>query len=140
MPVTVSLPANVTVATPGPQGATGATGSTGATGPQGTPGDAAAITRTVVSNNQDYHVLTTDRFIAITVLNAGMAVILPDPTTMPNVVITVKDEAGMAALNTITVKPANSSLHIDGDGTKQINMNYGVASYYSNGTAWFTTN
>jgi len=137
MAVTVSLPANVTVATPGPQGPPG---PTGATGPQGIPGDGSALTRTVVSNDVDYTVKATDRFIAITVLTAGMAVIFPDPSTMPNVVVTVKDEAGMAALNTITLKPANGALHIDGDGTKQINQNYGVMSVYSNGTAWFTTN
>ena len=140
MPVTISVPASVTVATPGPQGPAGKTGTTGATGPQGAPGDATALTRTVVSNNLDYTVQPTDRFIAVTALNQGMAVILPDPSTMPNIVITVKDEAGMAALNSITVKPANSALHIDGDGTKQINNNYGVASYYSNGTGWYTTN
>lgn len=138
MTVNLSLPAAVTVATTGVQGPPGQTGQAGQAGATGAPGDAAALTRTVVSNNQDYTVLSTDRFIAITVLTAGLAVILPDPTTMPNVVVTVKDEAGMAALNTITVKPANSSLHIDGDGTKQINMNYGVMRVYSSGTAWFT--
>ena len=138
MAVNVSLPAAVTVASAGVQGVKGDTGATGNTGAQGAPGDAAALTRTVVSNNADYTVLTTDRFIAVTVLNAGIAVILPDPTTMANKIVTVKDEAGMAALNTITVKPANGTQHIDGDGTKQINMNYGIGRYYSNGVQWYT--
>lgn len=140
MTVNVSLPASVTVAQVGVQGPPGTTGATGSTGAQGAPGDAAALTRTVVSNNQDYTVLTTDRFIAVTVLNAGIAVILPDPTTIVGKVVTVKDEAGMAALNTITVKPANGAQHIDGDGTKQINTNYGIGSYYSNGIQWYTAN
>ena len=138
MAVNVSLPAAVTVSSAGVQGVKGDTGATGNTGAQGAPGDAAALTRTVVSNNQDYTVLTSDRFIAITVLNAGIAVILPDPTAMVGKVVTVKDEAGMAALNTITVKPVIGTQHIDGDGTKQINTNYGVARYYSNGTQWYT--
>lgn len=92
----------------------------------------------VVSNSHDYTVQPTDRFVAVTALTAGIAVILPDAATLPHVLITVKDESGQAALNTITVKSAVSTQKIDGDGTKQISSNYGAYRLYSNGTQWYS--
>jgi hypothetical protein len=92
--------------------------------------------RTPVTLN--YTVLPTDRKVCYTALAAARAVTLPVASSMTGKVITVKDEAGAAATNNITVSVASSGT-IDGASTSVINTNYGFKTYYSNGTQWFTT-
>ncbi len=49
----------------------------------------------------------------------------------------VKDASGSALSTTITIAP-NGTEVIDGDTTKVINSNFGVARLYSDGSNWFT--
>lgn len=97
-----------------------------------------AFVRTTVAST-DYTALSTDRFIAYTSLTNAHTVFLLDASLLPNTLVTVKDESGQAALNPITVKSANNSQTIDGNGTVTINTNYGSRKFYSNGTQWFTS-
>lgn len=83
-----------------------------------------------------YTVLTTDRLIAYTSLTAARTVTLPAASTMSSRLITIKDEAGTAGTNNITVD-ANGAETIDGQLTKLIHTNYGTLTLYCNGTSWF---
>lgn len=85
-----------------------------------------------------YTVLSSDRLIAYTALSAAVTVTLPAASSMTGKRITVKDEAGAAATNNITVNVASSGT-IDGAASKVINTNFGLLNVYSNGTQWFTT-
>jgi len=95
-----------------------------------------ALGRTPVTAN--YTVLNTDRTICYTAIAAARTVTLPAASTMSGKRITVKDEAGAAATNNLTVVVASSGT-IDGASSKVINTNFGVLNVYSNGTQWFTT-
>lgn len=92
--------------------------------------------RTPVTLN--YTALSSDRRICYTALAAARTVTLPAASSMTGKVITVKDEAGAAATNNITVSVASAGT-IDGASTSVINTNYGFKTYYSNGTQWFTS-
>ncbi|MGH6656629.1 MAG: hypothetical protein ACRDVE_15675 [Actinocrinis sp.] len=92
--------------------------------------------RTPVTAN--YTVLPSDRKVCYTALAAARTVTLPAASSMANKHITVKDEAGAAATNNITVSVASAGT-IDGAASKVINANFGVLNVYSNGTQWFTT-
>lgn len=85
----------------------------------------------------NYTILLTDRLIAYTAIAAARVVSLPNATTCANQVFTVKDEAGNAATNNLTITPGFTQT-IDGAATLVINTNYGKVSFYSNGTQWFT--
>jgi hypothetical protein len=95
-----------------------------------------ALGRTPVTAS--YTVLTTDRTICYTALAAARTVTLPAASSMTGKRITVKDEAGAAATNNITVSVASAGT-IDGASSKVINTNFGLLNVYSNGTQWFTT-
>lgn len=90
--------------------------------------------RTTVAN-VNYTALMSDNIIAYTSLSAGRAVTLPDATYFTGI-LTVKDEAGSAGANNITLQTSLSQT-IDGASTKVINSNYGSAKVYSNGANWF---
>lgn len=94
------------------------------------------FTRTTIVT--DHTILSGEHFIAVTTLSAGIGVKLPDATINATQIYTVKDEAGQAALNNITVSPLIGGQLLDGGGSKIINTNYGSMRFYSNGTNWFT--
>lgn len=81
---------------------------------------------------------STDEVLAYTSLTAARTVTLPDVTAFPvGITKTVKDEAGTAGTNNITLA-TTSSQTIDGASTKVLSSNYGTLKVYSSGTAWFT--
>lgn len=81
---------------------------------------------------------TTDQLLAYTTLTAARTVTLPDGTTLPpGTTRMIKDEAGTAGTNNITVATTSGQL-IDGAATRVINTNYGLLRVYWSGTAWFT--
>lgn len=81
---------------------------------------------------------TTDDLLSYTTLTAARTVTLPDGLTLPpGRTVTIKDEAGTAATNNLTIA-TTSGQTIDGAATKVINTNYGFVRLYWSGTAWFT--
>jgi hypothetical protein len=87
--------------------------------------------------NTAYTVGQGPEIIAYTALTAPYAVNLPPARSMPNRWVVIKDEAGTAAVNNITITPAGLET-IDGAASVVINTNYGSRRVYSNGSAWFT--
>jgi hypothetical protein len=84
------------------------------------------------------HTATTgEGVIVYTSLTAGRTVNLPDATTCRGKEIVVKDYAGSAGTNNITLDGFGSQT-IDGSATKAINSNYGALKVKSNGANWFT--
>lgn len=84
----------------------------------------------------NYNVLSTDYIVAKTgITGGGDTVTLPDATTNSGQVFIIKDESGSAATNNITV--ATAAGNIDGVATFTMNVNYGSAGFYSNGTNYF---
>lgn len=89
--------------------------------------------RTTVANTA-YTIVVKDYLIAFTSLTATRAVTLPSAATVPNQHFVIKDEAGTAGTNAITIVGT-----IDGaNNPTVINTNYGKYRFYSNGTAFFT--
>lgn len=93
------------------------------------------IGRTAVTDTA-YTVLSTDFLVAYTTLTSGRAVTLPDPATVTGKTYIIKDEAGTAGANTLTI--AGASGNIDGAATKTITSNYGVVRVYAGLTNYFT--
>lgn len=92
--------------------------------------------RTAV-NDANYTVLQYDYLIAYTSLTAGRTVTLPAPSaTNSGQIFVIKDEAGGAATNNITVQGASGN--IDGVSSLTITANYGSLRCYNNGTNYFT--
>lgn len=86
----------------------------------------------------NYNALSTDYIIAYTSLSAGRTVNLPAVAgVLDGKRYTVKDEAGTAAANNITLD-GNGAEPIDGAATLVISTNYGKASIYKHGSGWFT--
>ena len=91
----------------------------------------------------DYTALVTDSVIAYTSLTAARVVTLPTVAstgaTATNIfALTIKDEAGAATgAETITVD-GNGGETVDGAASVVINLDYGFAEVYTDGTEWFT--
>lgn len=90
------------------------------------------IKRTTVADTA-YTVLSTDYLVAYTSLTATRAVTLPTASTVTNQSFIIKDEAGTAGTNNITITGT-----VDGATNKTISTAFGVLRIYSNGTAYFT--
>jgi hypothetical protein len=93
------------------------------------------VTRTATAIT--YTALTTDYLIAVTSTASARTINLPTAASMTGRVYVIKDESGAAGTNNITID-GNASETIDGATTLVISSNYGTATIYSNGTAWFT--
>jgi hypothetical protein len=94
------------------------------------------MNRTTVADAA-YTVLGSDYIIAYTSLTTGRAVTLPAPSsTNSGQIFIVKDEAGSAGTNNLTVSGASGN--IDGAASYVISTNYGLARFYSNGSNYFT--
>jgi hypothetical protein len=81
----------------------------------------------------------TARYVAYVALTAARTLTLADATTVPpGALVVIKDEAGTAGSNTITVATQNSQT-IDGASTKTITSNYGLLRLTPSAAQWFTT-
>lgn len=91
--------------------------------------------RTAVAD-ASYIALEMDYIIAYTSLTANRTVTLKDATTISsNQAYLIQDETGSASSHTITISPAAGT--INGASTAVINLNYGRAIVYNDGTNWF---
>lgn len=94
-----------------------------------------SMTRTQVSSST-HNATSTDEYIGVTYTSSGaVSVYLPTPTE--GRVVIIKDEAGNAGTNGITISP-NASEQINGGGSVSISTNYGAVRVVSDGTNWFT--
>lgn len=89
--------------------------------------------RTAVANTA-YTILTTDYLIAYTALTATRAVTLPTASSVAGQHFIIKDEAGTAGSNAITIVGTVNGA----SNPTAVNANYGVYKFYSNGTAYFS--
>ena len=71
-------------------------------------------------------------------INTGTAVTVSLPSAVTNAAIVIKDSAGTAATNNITINRADSAT-IDGATSQTISSNYGSMKLISDGTNWFIT-
>lgn len=101
--------------------------------------DPVMLTGRTVVNAATYTVLVTDRHLGVTYTATGAATVtLYDATTVTaGTEVIIKDEAGNATANNITVN-TTSAQTIDGAATATINANYGVLRLYSDGANWQT--
>lgn len=88
--------------------------------------------RTIVAD-ANYQVQPTDHLVAYTSLSTGRSATLPATGITVGQPFIVKDEAGSAGANNITVVGT-----IDGATNKVINSNYGNLRVYWSGSTWFT--
>ena len=104
-------------------------------------GATTASTLKITSETVAYTAVTTTPYTAtnasniLSVQHAG-AVSVTLPANTAGRLIRVKDESGNASTQNITVSPASGT--IDGAATYVINTNYGKATFFGNGTNWFT--
>ena len=71
-------------------------------------------------------------------VNTGTAVTVTLPAVSTYASIVIKDSAGTAATNNITINRADSAT-IDGATSQTISSNYGSMKLISDGTNWFIT-
>lgn len=90
-----------------------------------------------VATATDYYVNGKEGLVAVTNTDAERTVFLPDAADHTDQVIMVKDESANAGTNNIIVDAADSSQNVDA-GTVTISTNYGSASFYSDGSNWFS--
>jgi hypothetical protein len=103
----------------------------------GTQTDAASVVGNRRAVTAGTTILSTDYLVAHTTLSAPATDPLPAANTVTGQVFIVKDEAGTAGTNNITISRAGSDT-IDGGTTTVISTNYGVKKLYSTGASWFT--
>lgn len=86
-------------------------------------------------NDQDYTVTASDDIIEYTTLTARRAVKLPAAKTMANKTLIIKDGAGTAEANPISINALGAET-IDGEKSKSIAAKYGYLNIYSTGKSW----
>lgn len=96
------------------------------------------VRRVTLVNDAAYSILVTDSYVGYTALSAGRTATLPAIASVTQgTIITLKDEAGGAGTNNLTLK-GNGSENIDGANTSVISTNYGKVSVIARGTKWHT--
>jgi len=83
-----------------------------------------------------YSTVVSDYFVGVLCANTAATITLPTAQTIEGRVIHIKDEAGGASGNNITIDPQAADV-IDGASTAVITTDYGSVSVYSDGTNWF---
>ena len=114
---------------PGPQGPAGPQGEIGPQGPAGTPG----LVPVTIVDTSPYLVLPTDYDLAVTA-NAVIPASVILPASPVGTVFIVKDAAGVANINSITVSAIAST--IDGSASATIDSPYGSLTFIFNGIEW----
>ena len=107
-------------------------GTSGPPGPPGPPGPVGLVPVTVV-NTTPYNALLTDYDLAVTA-NAVVPATVVLPVSPTGTVFVIKDAAGVASINSITVTAI--AANIDGAAAALINTDYGSITLIFNGTEW----
>jgi len=95
--------------------------------------ESSVFSRTAVTTS--YSVLTSDELLGVSAA-AALTVTLPDPSTVAEGKrYIIKDEAGNASSNTITVAAAAGL--IDGQSSVDLTISYSSVTTYTDGTNWF---
>jgi hypothetical protein len=89
-----------------------------------------------IANTSPYNALSTDYDIAVTA-NAVIPASVVLPVSVTGKIFIVKDAAGVASINPITVTATAST--IDGAASAIINTNYGSLTFIFNGIEWNIT-
>lgn len=89
--------------------------------------------RRIGVNDRNYAVQPDDSLIAFAHLTTERFVTLPAPDSMPNAVITLKDESGEAGRFGILIDGI-----VDGSADQALRTPFGSLTLYSTGEAWFT--
>jgi hypothetical protein len=118
----------------GNQGIQGIIGNQGIQGIQGTVGG--LVVPVTIANTSPYLALSTDYDIAVTA-NAVIPSSVVLPISPVGTVFIVKDAAGVASINAITI--STIGFNIDGAATAVINTNYGSLTFIFNGLEWNIT-
>lgn len=91
----------------------------------------------VVKTATNYTQLKPDRIIGVTSTASARTIVLQSASTNgKGYIVTIKDESGGAGTNNITIDPTGAET-IDGASTYVISTNYGSATFYCDGTAYF---
>ena len=95
--------------------------------------ESSVFSRTAVTTS--YSVLTSDELLGVSAA-AALTVTLPDPSTVAEGKrYIIKDEAGNAATNTITIDATAGN--IDGQASIDFLQNYTSITVYTDGSNWF---
>ena len=111
------------------------------------PGDVSGVTllglkpfkeyKMVILDQTSWTVAADEDIISVNKsVDSLVTITLPTSIMLPGKSVTVKDAAGNAATNNITVATGGSET-IDGGSTSIINTNYKSTRYYSDGSNWF---
>lgn len=107
-------------------------GGVGPPGPPGPAGNPSPVAVTIV-NTSPYIALPTDYDLAVTA-NAVVPASIVLPVSPVGTVFIVKDAAGVANINSITVSAIAST--IDGSASATIDSPYGSLTFVFNGIEW----
>lgn len=102
-------------------------------------GNSIAVNRVSVADT-NYTVLSSDYIVAYTTLTAARTVTLVSAANINSRIYIIKDEAGTASTNNITVQGSTGTQKIDGATTSVINTNYGMLEIYAFSSNWYILN
>jgi hypothetical protein len=98
------------------------------------------INTPITTTATSYTALITDYIIEVTSTAAARVITLPAPSLVgaspnPGKIFIIQDTSGAAATNNISLTPASGL--IDGGATVAINVNYGCATVFCDGSAYY---
>jgi len=105
--------------------------SIGMIGPPGPPGPPGSLVVPTVLVSNNYTALVSDYFIGVNTANSSITVTLP--ISIDGTTYIVKDYAGNASTNPITLTASTS---IDNNSTATINTNFGSITLVSTSAGW----
>lgn len=96
---------------------------------------AGQIVKVTVPGAYPYNILTTDYIVSVDTSSARTIRLPNSPST--GQVFIIKDVTGSALTNNISLTTVGGVVTIDGTTTQTMNVNYGSATVYFNGTSYF---
>jgi len=121
---------NYNTCQPGPPGPPGPQGPQGEVGPQGPPGSLSDLPVTLI--DQSTYTANTDEYFLGVIYDGSTVVTLPAGTL--GKVFVIKDSAGDATANPITVQATGST--IDGETSYVLNSDWASIGLIYNGIEW----
>ena len=99
--------------------------------------ESGSMTTGVTAKTANYTVTSSDHYVLMNSTGGARTITLPSSVGLAGIEYILKDYAGTAATNNITIT-TTSSQTIDGATTKVLNTAYGVLRVVSDGTNWAT--